>query len=161
MTLVGRPAGETDRAPGRSRIGAVAVAAAVVVASVYPMTWPEGRDSFPVSSHPMFSGRRTDADVRLVVALGEGPGGTETLPTEATGHRHLTQAVRALSEAVDDGRDRPRRLCEDVATWVQEHRPSVEQVRIVTARFDGLALLRHGDRTATVLAEHASCAPGT
>lgn len=151
---------ETDRAQRRSRIGAVAVAVAVVVASIYPMTWPEGRDSFPVSSHPMFSGRRTDADVRLVVAVGEGPGGTETLPTEAVGHRHLTQAVRALNEAVGDGGDRPGRVCEDIAAWVHEHRPAVERVRIVTARFDGLALLRHGDRTPSVLAEHASCAPG-
>lgn len=157
---MGGPQEDTDRAHRRSRIGAVVVAVAVVVASVYPMTWPQGRDSFPVSSHPMFSGIRTDADVRLVVALGEGPGGTEALPTEATGHRHLTQAVRALSEAIGDGGDRPGLLCADVAAWVQEHRPTVERVRIVTARFDGLALLRHGDRTASVLAEHASCAPG-
>lgn len=157
---MGRPGGETDRADRRSRVGAVAVAVAVVVASVYPMTWAEGRDSFPVSSHPMFSGRRADADVTLVVALGVGPGGTEALPSEATGHRHLTQAVRALSQAVSDGGDRPRRLCEDLAVWVEEHRPAVERVRIVTARFDGLALLRHGDRTASVLGEHASCAPG-
>jgi hypothetical protein len=157
---VGRAGRETDRAQRRSQIGAVAVAVAVVVASVYPMTWPEGQDSFPLSPHPMFSSLRSDADVRLVVALGEGPGGTEALPTEATGHRHLTQAVRALSEAVADGGGRPGLLCADVAAWVHEHRPTVERVRIVTARFDGLALLRHGDRTAIVLAEHASCAPG-
>jgi hypothetical protein len=59
----------------------------------------------------MFSSLRTDADVRLVVALGEGPHGTVALPTEATGHRHLTQAVRALSDAVNEGGDRPALLC--------------------------------------------------
>lgn len=138
----------------------MAVVAAVVLASVYPMAWPEGRDSFPVSSHPMFSGRRTDADVRLVVALGTGPEGVETLPTEATGHGHLTQAVRALSEAVSGGGDRPDRLCEDIAGWVHEHRPTVQRVQIVTARFDGLALLRDDDRTPVILDEHASCEPG-
>jgi hypothetical protein len=157
---VGRSEGKAERAHRWSLLGAAAVAVAVVVASVHPMTWPEGRDSFPLSPHPMFSSLRTDADVRLVVALGEGPDGTVALPTEATGHRHLTQAVRALSDAVNEGGDRPALLCADVAAWAEEHDPGLERVRIVTARFDGLALLRHGDRTAHVLAEHASCASG-
>jgi hypothetical protein len=137
------------------------VAAAVVVASLLPMTWPEGRDSFPVSSYPMFAGRRGDTSMDLVVAVLASSGAFELLPSEATGHRHLTQGVRTLRQAVKDGEDRPARLCEEIATWVAENRDEPEaRVGIVTASFDALRFLVHGHREPTIRAEHAWCEVG-
>lgn len=155
---VGGGAGSIDRVEGGLKIRGLVVFLAVAAASLYPLAWPEGRDSFPMSSYPMFSTERPDATVQLVLAVGDGPDGSQVLPTEATGHRHLTQAVRALAASVEDGGDRPRRLCDEVASWAGEHRPSVTQVRIVTARYDAFAFLRDGQRTPVIVAQHAECA---
>lgn len=144
----------------RPRVRAWLVAAAVVVAGVYPMAWPQGRDSFPLSSYPMFATVRDDVDVELVIALGTGAEGARPLPTEATGHRHLTQAVRALSGAVRRGGDHPQRICEEAAAWAEEHEPDVGQVSIVTASFDALDFLRDGERQPTTVLEHSTCAVG-
>ena len=134
------------------------VAVAVIVGSLLPLTWPVGRDSFPLTSYPMFAGRRDDTSVNLVVAVLESPRAFEVLPAEATGHRHLTQAVRALAQSVADGGDRPARLCTEIAAWVAESRAEPEaRVGLVTASFDGVAYLVHDQRQPTFSAEHAWC----
>lgn len=154
---MGGAAGSADRVERGPKVRGLLLLAGVVAASLYPLAWPEGRDSFPLSSYPMFAGRRPDAAVQLVLAVGDAPEGSEVLPTEATGHRHLTQAVRALGGAVAEGGDRPQRLCDEIVSWADEHRPSVTHVRIVTARYDGLAFLRDGERRPAVVVEHARC----
>ena len=100
------------------RLGGWTVMSTVVVAMLSPMA-PGRADSFPLSSYPMFSARREDTSVKLVVAVERSAdGGLHVLPTEATGHGHLTQAVRALKAAARDGGDRPQRLCQEVAAWL-------------------------------------------
>jgi len=134
------------------------VAVLVVLVAVVPLTWPPSHDSFPISSYPMFAARRGDATVRLVVAGIETADGFEVLPTEATGHRQLTQAVRALAAAVEEGGDRPARLCEEVADWVERsgnRRPM--RVAVATVSYDGLAYLLDGAHRPTIEAVHASC----
>jgi hypothetical protein len=96
--------------------------------------------------------------VVLVVALGIGPAGEVVLPTEATGHAQLTQAVAALAGAVREGGDRPQRLCDEIAAWTSTSaHDDVSAVRLVTAAYDGLAYLIDGRTEPRVLAEHARC----
>jgi hypothetical protein len=137
----------------------VVVALLVVVASVVPMTWPVGRDSFPLTSYPMFSGRRESSTFSLVLTVGDSAEGTIALPTEATGHRHVTQAAQALRDAVADGGARTQRFCEEVSSWVatEPDLAEVEQVRIVTAAFDGISYFTLDQRDPEVVAEHARC----
>ena len=145
---------------GARRLGAV-VTALVAVSVAVPMTWEPGRDSFPVSSYPMFSARRGDADVVLVVAgIDAGGGQLDVLPTEATGHRQLTQAVRALDEAVDDGGDRPARLCAEVAAWAEDHERTDGDVVIATVHYEAVAFLLDGQRTPEIEQVHARCEVG-
>jgi hypothetical protein len=141
---------------GTRRRGAV-VTALVALSVAVPMSWAPGRDSFPVSSYPMFSARRDGADVVLVVAGIDAGAGLDVLPTEATGHRHLTQAVRALGQAVADGGDRPARLCAEVAAWVRDHERSDGDVVIATVRYDAIAFLLDDRRTPEIERVHARC----
>lgn len=144
---------------GTRRLGAV-VTALVALSVAVPMTWEPGRDSFPVSSYPMFSARRDDADVVLVVAGIDSGEELDVLPTEATGHRQLTQAVRALDEAVDDGGDRPARLCAEVAAWARDHERTDGDVVIATVHYEAVAFLLDGRRTPEVERVHARCEVG-
>jgi hypothetical protein len=140
------------------RLGGWTVTSTVVVAMLSPLL-PGRGDSFPISSYPMFSARREDTSVTLVVAVERSvDGGLDVLPTEATGHGHLTQAVRALKAAVRDGGDRPQRLCEEVAAWVDRSGDGgTGEVGIVTVGYDALSYLLGGAREPTILAEHAWC----
>lgn len=143
------------------RLRAALVTATVVVGGLVPMTWPDGRDDFPLSPYPMFSGRMADATVDLVVAWGDGPDGPEPLPTVATGHRQLTQAARALADAVAAGGDRPARLCDEIAAWTASERPDLGRVRIATVRYDALRFFGEDLRLPVVIAVHAACDAGT
>jgi hypothetical protein len=135
-----------------------AAAAVVLVACLSPLLWPVGQDDFPLTPYPMFSSVRPDANVVVVLALGVLGDDEVPLPTEATGHAQLTQAVRALSGAVRDGGDRPQRLCEEVAEWTAgSDLDDVFAVRLVTAAYDGIAYLVDGATMPEVLAEHAWC----
>jgi hypothetical protein len=135
-----------------------AVAIVVLVATLSPLRWPTGRDDFPLTPYPMFAAARPDATVSIVVALGVGPDGEVPLPTEATGHAQLTQAVVALAGAVREGGDRPQRLCEELAGWTAgSDLDDVFAVRVATAAYDGLAYLLDGRTEPSVLAEHAWC----
>jgi hypothetical protein len=137
---------------------AVTVAVAVAVACLSPLLWPAGRDDFPLTPYPMFAVPRSDADVVVVVAMGVTPDGEHELPTEATGHAQLTQAVAALADAVREGGDRPQQLCDEVAVWAAESDlDDVFAVRLVTAAYDGLAYLLDGGTEPTVVAQHAWC----
>lgn len=153
-----------DAPPGATagmRLRAMAVAVAVLAATLVPVTWPQGQDDFPLTPYPMFARARVDASVVVVVALGERPSGAVVLPTEAIGHRQLTQAVRALSSAVAAGGDRPGRLCQEVARWVYrsdlERVDGVDAVSIATVAYDGIGYLVRDEREPLLLAEHARC----
>lgn len=130
----------------------------VVVAMLSPMV-PGRGDSFPISSYPTFSARRDDTSVTLVVAVERSvDGGLDVLPTEATGYGHLTQAVRALKAAVQDGGERPQRLCEEVAAWLDRRSDGhAGEVGIVTVGYSALSFLLDGAQTPTILAGHAWC----
>ena len=145
--------------PSRAvRLWAGVVMSLVVMGCVVPIGWPRGRDSFPLSSYPMFSERRDGRSVRLVVAVVSDRGAIEVLPTEATGHRQLTQAVRALRNAVEAGGDRPGRLCDEVAEWVRGSRPDATgRVGIVTVSYDAVGYLIHDQREPNIVAVHAWC----
>ncbi len=141
-----------------SRLRAWCVAVAVVVAALLPLTWPEDRDSFPITSYPMFADRLGDSSVTLHIAVGDTPEGPVPLPSEATGHRQVTQAVKALAAAVDDGGRRPASLCAEIAAWVADSgRRDIDLVRIVTASFDGVSYFADGARAPRIVAEHARC----
>lgn len=150
--------GTTEAVSARVRWRARTVTALVIASVIVPLTWPAGRDSFPLTPYPMFSTIRDDTRVVLVVAAAEGSTGTVVLPTEATGHRQLTQAARTLSDAVRDGGDRPHRLCTEIADWIlRTDREDVHEVRILTVAHDGIDYFLHDQREPEVLAEHASC----
>jgi hypothetical protein len=140
------------------RLGGWTVTSTIVMAMLSPLL-PGRGDGFPISSYPMFSARRDNTSVTLVVAVERsGDGELDVLPTEATGHRQLTQAVRALKEAVADGGDRPQRLCEEIAVWVDRSGDGrAGEVGIVTVGYEALGYLLDGARQPTILAEHAWC----
>lgn len=111
------------------------VALALAVAS--PLLQDARRDSYPLSTYPMFA--RVLDKPRLTYAEGLSDAGTATrLPPAMVANDEPMQAMRTLKLAADGGRKSLKRLCATIAERVARE-PSyaaLRQVRIVRAQFD-------------------------
>ena len=140
----------------RWRIATVLVVAAMVAPVVVD------RDSFPLSTYPMYS-RDRPRDVALVTAVGiDADGGRQRLSLAAIGDSDDPLIVAGeLRAAIADGRADAR--CDDIAGRVAARPagagPEIVAVEVVTERHDVV------DRTAGEPSElertvHARCAVG-
>jgi len=126
--------------PRALRLRSYAFAFAVLALVAWPITWKAGRDSFPLSSYPMFA-RARKARMQLTTVLGvrEG-GGTTTLSPELIADAHwVNLAARVVRDTVAKGPAATDALCRKVAARVAADRADVLELQIVTETFDVVA----------------------
>ncbi len=119
----------------------------VLIAVIWPVSWPLYRDSFPLSNYPMFSRKLPDPTVRLQYALGIAADGTRHhLPPKLIANEEVLQARVHLARTV--ARGGANELCRQIAQRLAETRApggafaDVVEVRIVTGTHHAVDYLR-------------------
>jgi hypothetical protein len=129
----------------------------VAGAVAFPLVRPDERDSYPLSTYPMFSydlGRVSDLDT--VVGI-DGTGAERRLtPTLIAGGHEVIHAAATVSASIANG-DTPA-LCAEVAARVARDRGrgSLVRIEVVSERYDVIAWWQ-GDREPRARTVHASC----
>ena len=133
------------------RAYAIAVSLVVLGAVLYPLTWKRYRDSFPLSSYPMFAHPKRAPILRSSYAYALDNGGQRTLLSPRfIGSEEVLQAQANLNRAVRAGGAAAAKLCQRIAVRVGDSRrgqlSTATMVRIVYARHDAVAYLTGRDR---------------
>lgn len=114
----------------------VAIAAVLLIVGVVPLLLD--RDSYPLSTYPMFSSRRTSAEsVDTAVAV-DATGEVERLgPERIAGTDEIILATATVAGAINAGTTDD--LCAEIAARVASGGPSsAVEVEVVTERFDAI-----------------------
>jgi hypothetical protein len=132
---------------GRAR--AYAVSALVLGAVLYPLSWPNGRDSFPLSSYPMFARNRRSAQLHAVYAVALEQGGARHyVPPGLVANREVLQARAVLERAAAGGKQGAAALCRTLADRVRDADGGLGRavtVRVVKASHDALRYFDTGE----------------
>ena len=98
------------------RAWAWVVSIAVLGAVLWPLGWTSGRDSFPLSSYPMFAHGRRSAELRAIYAVAtDGRGERRYVPPELVANREVLQARAVLDRAARGGKRGSALLCGEIA----------------------------------------------
>jgi len=122
---------------------AVALSIVLVGATLAPLVRSPDRDSFPLSTYPMFAARRpvlTTLDFAYgLTAAGE----RRTLSPRMLGTREVLQAAAMLERAVAGGPKQLIPLCEVIASRVaaEPQLSDVATIRIVEGTYDAVEYL--------------------
>lgn len=124
----------------------------VVVIGIMPVLL--GRDSYPLSTYPMFSSRRTSIEPVHTVVVVDTDGTTRRLtPTQISGNDEVIVAAQLVFEAIR--RDGGVVLCDDVARRVSIQFQGFD-VEVVTEKYDAIDWYE-GRRSAVSRVVHTSC----
>lgn len=132
----------------------------VVVAMLGPPLRRPPRDSFPLSTYPMFAHHRGRiSSVATVVGLTANGEVVRLSPELIAGTDEVMIAVETAANAVRRGRDASRHLCDQVASRVASaDRPTITSVRVAVETHDAIDYFS-GDRPGPEhVAVHAECA---
>lgn len=147
-------------AGGRSvrALGTVIVVAIVTVIGVVPLVLD--RDSYPLSTYPMFSSRRTAIEPVHTAVLVDPEGEVTRLsPTQISGNDEVIIAAQLVYDSI--GRDGGVILCDDISHRIGEPTTRGATIEIVTERYDAIDWYE-GRRSPISRVVHASCdVPGT
>ena len=98
------------------RAQAWVISIAVLGAVLWPLGWQSGRDSFPLSSYPMFARGRRSAELRAIYAVAtDGRGERRYVPPELVANREVLQARAVLDRAARAGKQGAAILCGEIA----------------------------------------------
>ncbi len=135
------------------------VSAAILGAMLYPLQTEPPRDSFPLSTYPMFSKARPE-----LIEIGHvvGVGADETrrpIPPQLVASGEVLQAKVAIEGTIARGRRAARALCEEVRARVLAE-PSMDWVAFVEVRTDRFQVAGYftGARKPVSGRLHARCA---
>lgn len=136
----------------RQRLGAAAMIAVTLAALVSPLV--TGRDSFPLSTYPMYAAARADT-ADLVSAVGvTSDGGTERLSLGIIGNSDDPLIVESLIRtAIANGTTDS--LCRSIASRAPAQAAKIE---VVTERHDLRAIARDPNTQPIERTVHTSCA---
>jgi hypothetical protein len=136
----------------RRRVASVVSVAAILV--VLLPAWIE-RDSYPLSTYPMFSYRRDRVAV-IDTAVGyETDGGRVRLtPTIIAGGSEVIHAAVTVSTAIEQGD--ADALCHEIAERATARRPALVRIQIVSETHDVVTYFA-GDPTPLASVVHATC----
>jgi len=125
----------------RGRALAYVVLAAVLAALLAPPLWPPARDSYPLSTYPMFSRDRGRTSVVATAVGRDDDGRTQRLSPELVGGADEAMlAVATAARAVAEGPAGARRLCQQVAERVAaSDRRDVVEVAVQVEHHDAVA----------------------
>jgi hypothetical protein len=130
------------------------VAAIVVIVGVVPLALD--RDSFPLSTYPMFSSRRSSTETVDTAIVVDAAGDVIRIdPRDIAGTDEVILAAVTVSDALRD--DTAVALCRDIVTRLDTRLPEGAIVRIVTEKYDAIEWYG-GDRTPLSTIVHADCA---
>jgi hypothetical protein len=138
---------------------AVITASAAAVALVCsPLLWPTDRDSFPLSTYPMFAHDRPRV-LELTTAVGVGPDGDAEFlsPELLAGTREPVQASVTVTDDVRAGR--ADALCAEIAQRLWRRGSALTRVDVITSRYDAVAWFG-GDKEPLAHTVHATCPVG-
>jgi hypothetical protein len=134
-----------------------AVVGIVAIVGVVPLALD--RDSFPLSTYPMFSSRRTSTEtVDTAIVVDATDQISRIDPRDIAGTDEVILAAVTVSDALRDGS--AGLLCDDIVTRLGTRLPEGAQVRIVTERYDAIEWYS-GDRSPLSTVVHAECGGGT
>jgi hypothetical protein len=156
LTLVARPSFPTDGAAlgWRRPLAYAVIAAVLVVIGIVPLVLD--RDSFPLSTYPMFSTRRSTAETVDTAVAVDADGTIRRLgPQRIAGTDEIILATATVSGAINAGT--VDQLCTEIARRVAGDGPGTAVgVEVVTERFDAIRWYR-GDHTPIDRVVHATC----
>ncbi|HEX2519885.1 MAG TPA: hypothetical protein VHK04_10120 [Castellaniella sp.] len=142
------------------RVKAYVVSGLLAVAVALPLLPDLLADNFPVSTYPMFAGKRDSPEATITHAVGlTDDGERRNLPTEAVANDEVIQSFETLRQAVRQGDTATRDLCARVARWVaaESSFADVPTVQIVSETFDAVRYFE-GEKKPLVSRFHADCA---
>jgi hypothetical protein len=135
------------------RVGAWAGLVTLVLAMLAPTLFWSERDSYPLSTFPMFaSDRGPVSGLTNVAGIGAGGEVHRLSAAEVTGTDEVMLAVATVVRAVNEGR--AEQLCASVAAGLD--RPEVVAVEVRTERVNSVRWLQ-GDREPESVTVHARC----
>lgn len=118
---------------GAARAWAITLGLAAAV--LWPLAWPRGQDSFPLSTYPMFSRPDLGRVVPLAHARLLGPAGrARPAPPELVGTPEVMVAKALVEAAI--ARGEAQALCARVAARAAADAVEADAVEIVTSTFD-------------------------
>jgi len=112
---------------GFARAGALLVSALLIGATVWPALRDPPRDSFPLSTYPMFSSLRERPWIDVIVGF-DAAGREHRIGPELVANAEVMQAAQTISKAIR--RKQARSLCEQVAARVADSLAHGEVVRL-------------------------------
>ena len=130
--------------PGE-RLRAAGVTLGLSLAILSPLWRSPPRDSFPLSSYPMFATPREQAGLDLAQTVSQG-GVLHPVPPRLLGGDEVLQAAATVAQAVRSGEAGAARLCRELAA-AMAHDPDgrdVVRVEIAHQRWDPVATLAEG-----------------
>jgi hypothetical protein len=116
-----RPAQDFARTP------ALLISALVIAATIWPALREPPRDSFPLSTYPMFSTVRERPWIDIVIGF-EADGSERRIPPKLIANAEVMQAAQTVSKAIR--RKQTRQLCRRVAARVGESPEFADVVRL-------------------------------
>lgn len=147
---------------GRRRVAPALFSVAMVTAVAWPATWNPPRDSFPLSSYPMFARDVSEAKQALLVrAVGiDAKGRALVMPPDIVANGEVMQAFATLRQAVERGPVATQALCEQLAKRItaQQAPPwqAISSIEIGTYRYDPIDYFVH-QALPQRMAVHGSC----
>src|SRR5262245_52091325 len=139
------------------RLAAVVISIGAVAAVLSPLLWDESRDSYPVSTYPMFA--RDHGRVRAyatVVGVRDGGEVERLSPETIAGTREPVQAAETVVREVRRGH--AAALCDDVAARITTRgsNDELDSIEVVTETYDVLAYF-DGQTEPEQRLVHATC----
>ena len=140
------------------RVFAWVVSATLLSAVLWPLTWGPTRDSFPLSSYPMFAHNRRSAVLGAVYAVATDPDGQRRyVPPDLVANREVLQARAVLDRAARGGKKGAMALCRELAGRIAARTSgsfaSAASVSILRGRHDASVYFETGALgTETVIA---------
>jgi hypothetical protein len=132
------------------------VAGIVLVVGVVPLALD--RDSFPLSTYPMFSSRRTSTEsVETAIIVDASGRITRIDPSDIAGTDEVILAAVTVSDALRD--ETTDLLCQDIVERLGDRLSAAAQVQIVTEVYDAIEWYR-GERTPLSTVVHTDCQGG-
>jgi hypothetical protein len=133
------------------------VSAALTAAVFAPVLRDPPRDSFPLSTYPMFTAPRERVWVHVVVGL-DAQGGELRLGPAALATDEVMQASQTVARAVRRGKKARRALCAEVAARVPELAPRIVRVEVRSLQFDSVGYFTRPDEGPLQSKRRARCA---
>lgn len=131
--------------------------AIVAIVAVVPLALD--RDSFPLSTYPMFSSRRTSTESVDTAVVIDAAGVVNRIdPRDIAGTDEVILAAVTVSEALRD--DTAGALCRDIVARLGGRLPPSARVRIVTETYDAIEWYR-GERNPLSTVVHQDCGGGS